>query len=421
MTTLGPKANWVHLETAAPQCLPADANGGRVDLVRHAGGTILFENAGKNDWLQTGELWQVGAGWRLTDAPTPGAQPLDAADLAAGKGNAAAQDPEALKLIDDLTALDKSAPPSSDAAASARHHLLRSDILEKIIAHVKAEQRDAWIRQLADSLSTAAQAGGTLDGPGMKRVLRLEQAVAEAMPGSNLAAYVAFREMQADYSVKIAAPKADFNKIQADWLERLGKFAQTYPKAEDTPDALLQLGMVSEFLNKDTEAKNWYRTLSRNFADKPQAAKAAGAIKRLDLEGQPLKLAAPLLTDPNTAFDIDQLNGKVVVVYYWASWNTQSVADFARLKSLLETYGSKGLEVLTVNLDGSIEEAKAYLARQKTVGTHLFQAGGLESKLATDYGILVLPNLFLVGKDGKVASRNVQIGNLEDELKKQMK
>jgi hypothetical protein len=51
----------------------------------------------------------------------------------------------------------------------------------------------------------------------------------------------------------------------------------------------------------------------------------------------------------------------------------------------------------------------------------LYQPGGLESPLARQYGIMVLPNLFLVGKDGKVVSRTVQMSNLEDEVKKLMK
>ena len=44
--------------------------------------------------------------------------------------------------------------------------------------------------------------------------------------------------------------------------------------------------------------------------------------------------------------------------------------------------------------------------------------GGLEDPLATNYGIMVLPNIFLVGKDGKVVSRTVQMNTLEDEIKK---
>jgi hypothetical protein len=418
LTTLSAKANWVHLETQAPQCVPADQSGARYDLVKHAGGTILYEVGGKNDWIQTGEMIQVGAAWRLVDAPTPGATPV--AD-ASGPGSESAKDPEVMKLIDQLTAHDKTAPPAGAGAALVRHHLDRADILERLIAKVKPEERDPWLRQVGDSLSTAAQAAAKDDKTAMTRLLRLEKALEAAVPGSNLAAYVTFREMQADYSQKISGEPSNFNKVQAEWVERLGKFVQAYPKAEDTPDALLQLGMVSEFLSKDVEAKNWYAKLKKDFPEKPQAQKAAGAVRRLELEGQPLKLAGPKLDDPNAAFDIGDLAGKVVIVYYWASWNTQSAGEFARLKALLDVNKGSGVELLAVNLDNKLDEAKAYVAAKAPPGTHLHQDGGLESKLATDYGTLVLPQVFLVGRDGKVVNRNAQVSTLDEEIKKLLK
>jgi hypothetical protein len=436
LTGLGPKANWIHLETQAPQCVPADQSGARYDLVKHAGGTILYEVGGKNDWIQTGEIIHVGSAWRLTDAPTPGATVV--ADAAGPAGSAkdpevmklidrltalaagSAKDPEVMKLIDRLTALDKEVPAASDGAALATHHLRRADLLEELVAKVKPEERDAWIRQVADSLSTAASQAGKGDKAAMSRLVRLEQSLAEKMPGSNLAAYVTYREMQADYSLKIS-DTAHFNKVQGDWLERLGKFVQTYPQGEDTPDALLQAGMVSEFLGKDVEAKNWYAKLKKDFADKLQAAKGAGAVRRLELEGQPFKLAGPLLNNSNEAFDSDQLNGKIVVVYYWASWNTQSVGDFAKLKALLDANKAAGVELVAVNLDGRPEEAKSFVQEKAPPGTHLYQQGGLEGKLATDYGIMVLPQVFLVGKDGKVVNRNAQIGALDEDIKKLLK
>ena len=177
--------------------------------------------------------------------------------------------------------------------------------------------------------------------------------------------------------------------------------------------------MVNEFLNKEVEAKNWYGVLVKNFPGTPPATKAAGAVARLELEGATLKLACPTLNDPNTTYNIEQSAGKVVVVYYWASWNSQSSGDFSKLKALADGQG-KGVEVVCVNLDNTAKEAHDFLATAPQVGIHLFQAGGLESKSATDYGVMVLPNLFLVGKDGKVVNRNVQINNLEDEVKKQL-
>jgi hypothetical protein len=422
LTKLTPKTTWLHLETAAPQCIPGDPAKGRADVIRHPRGTVLFDVGGGNDWLQTGEMIQVAANsWRLTGGPTPGAASPETD--ATAKGATPISDPEVQKLVEELTDLDKKVPASDGgpSAAVTKHHLARADVLEKIVGKVKAQEREPWIRQVADSLSTAAQSSPADDTAALERLRSLEAQLTKHLPGHNLTAYVTFREMQADYSRKISNKPPDFNKVQQEWLDRLAKFVQTYPKAEDTADALLQAGMVAEFLSKEVDAKNWYGQLARNFEDKPQGAKAKGAIERLNLEGQTLKLSGTLLNDPATAFDMESVRGKVVLVYYWASWNSQSPGDFSKLKSLLETHGSKGLEVVCVSLDGTPEDAKKFLKSSSAVGTQLYQAGGLESKLATDYGILVLPQMFLVGKDGKVINRNAQLGNVEDEIKKQLK
>jgi len=115
---------------------------------------------------------------------------------------------------------------------------------------------------------------------------------------------------------------------------------------------------------------------------------------------------------------MNRVRNKVVIVYYWASWNTQAGADFAKLRTLLNTYASKGVELVCVNLDNAPGDAQAYLSRNPTPGIHLHQPGGLDSPLATQYGVMVLPNLFLVGRDGKVVSRTVQVATLEDEVRK---
>jgi thiol-disulfide isomerase/thioredoxin len=359
---------------------------------------------------------QVGATWRLTSAPVPGAF----GEEPDKKGGAdVSENPKLMKAVEELTAHDRMAPPANSGPDPrvVEHHLKRADILERIIAEAKPEERDPWIRQVADSLSTAASSSPKADTRAMTRMMSLEQQLNDKMPGSNLAAYVTFRELQANYAISLSGDPKDFSKVQSEWVEKLAKFVAAYPKAEDTSDAMLQAGAVSEFLSKDVDAKNWYAQAVKNFAGKAQADKAAGAIKRLESEGQSLKIAAPTLNDPNKAFDIDQFKGKVVVVYYWASWNSQCANDFTKLKQLVDA--NKGVELLCVNLDTRGEEAKAFLMRHGEVpGVHLYQPGGQESKLATDYGIMSLPHLFLVNRDGTVASRTVQVNNLEDEIKK---
>ncbi|HTU93352.1 MAG TPA: thioredoxin-like domain-containing protein [Gemmataceae bacterium] len=424
LTKLGPKATWIHLETVAPQCVAPEGSAGRAEVVKHTRGTLLYDNGGSSDWIQTGEMYQIGSAWRLVSAPVPGASAPESSN---SKGGSVSLDdnPELQKLISELTELDKQVPPTGASGASpalAQHHLRRADILERIVAKVKPADRDPWIRQVADSLSTAAQSDPS-NTASMNRLLSLEQQLAKALPaGHALTAYVTYREMQADYSRGLPpnGKETNFNKIQEAWLARLAKFVQAFPNGEDTPDALLQAGMVSEFLNKEVEAKNWYKQLKDRFSDKPQARKAEGSIARLELEGKPLALSGPTLSDPNITFDIDQKRGKVVIVYYWASWNNQCTSDFAKLKGMMDANAGK-LDVVGVNLDNSLDEARKYLQSTPAPGTHLHQDGGLESKMATDYGIQVLPTIFVVGKDGKVVNRNGQIANLEDEVKKLVK
>jgi hypothetical protein len=71
-----------------------------------------------------------------------------------------------------------------------------------------------------------------------------------------------------------------------------------------------------------------------------------------------------------------------------------------------------------VNLDTSADEAKAFLAKNAAPPTHLHQPGGLESKLAIQYGITVLPSVFVLDKDGKCVNKSAQVGSLEEDVKK---
>jgi hypothetical protein len=416
LTKLTEKANWIHLETSAPECILAEQIGARGDLIRHARGTVLFESGGANDWFQVGPMIQVGAAWRIIDAPAPGAAVTEESKDGSKTMDL---DPKVQKLVEGLTTFDKQRVPSSGPEA-VRHHLSRADILEKIVNAIPAKERDPWIRQVADSLASAAQASGPKDVAPGQRLANLEKQLVQHMPGSNLTAYVVFRRLQADYSKKLEGDPKTFEKVQKEWVATLTTFVKDYPKAEDTPDAMLQLGMVSEFLGKDVEAKNWYAGLARNFPDKPQAPKAQGAARRLDMEGKPFHLAAPLLNNAATPFDISQMKGKVVIVYYWASWNGQAASDFARLKSIVTANG-RAVDLLSVNLDTTVEEARRFLGKNPVPGTHVYQPGGLDSRLATDYGVMMLPSVFVVGKDGKCVSRNAQISSVEDEVKKQLK
>jgi hypothetical protein len=419
---LGDKIRWVHLEAAPPQCTPADSTGMKADMIKYAQATVTYINEANNQPadLQIGEMILVGQAWRLIDAPVP-----SSAESSGSSDTSPAPTKELQALLDELKSLDDKAPkPDAPPAELAQYNLKRADILGKIADYftkpdLKAEEkakRDEWVRQQADCLSAAAQNAAAGDKTAYERLVALKDRIVKEQPGSNLAGHVVFCEMSADYAAKLNDGK-DIAKLQKDWVERLAQFVQDYPRCEDTPDALLQLGMVSELIGEEEKAKKWYELLIKDFPSSPQAEQAKGALRRLELVGKELELVGTPLGGGAT-FDLKTLKGKVVVVYYWASWNQQSGADFAKLKSLLGTYAAKGMEVVCVNLDDNPAAATSFLQKNPAAGVQLYEQGGLASKLAKPYGIQVLPTLFLVGKDNKVLSRTVQMTNVEDEVKK---
>jgi thiol-disulfide isomerase/thioredoxin len=412
------KVQWGGLEDAVPHCVPADTLGGKGDLLKYPSRSIRYDHGdNKHDWIQTGEMIRVGMAWRLVEGPIPGdAVPEEKKEEVKG-----VTDPELQQLLKKLAELDGKAPPPPTTpepnAEVCRYNLARAHLVEQIAPRVKPEEREQWVRQLADGLSTAAQNNTDKDKPILERLARLREQTVKTAAGGSLAAYVTFREMWAKSGPELARRGPGFAQAQAQWLEFLKKFVQEFPGAEDAPDALFQLAMNTEFNGKDGEAKKYYQELAK-LEKSPLAAKATGALRRLELVGHSMELAGPTLA--GGSFNLAQHRGKVIVVYYWASYCEPASADFVKLKHLLAAHAGK-VELVCVNVDEKQEDAQRFLKDISIPAVHLYQAGGLNSPLAMQYGIQGLPNLFLIGKDHNVVSRTVQINDLDDEVGKLLK
>src|SRR5688572_13832935 len=319
---------------------------------------------------------QVGLAWRLVDLVS---------EMESLENN---NDPRLAKLLAELSDLEKkiseipNVDPTKANAVLAGHYEQRANLAEKIVGLVEAKEKETWYKQIFDSLSSAIIAGSESS---KARLGNYRKQLVEKMPGSSLAAYATYREMWSEFAPKLAKDA----KAQEAWNDQLAKFVKDYPQADDTPDALHQLGMSSEFggADKEAEAAKYYHAIHTNFKDHHLAEWAQGAERRLKLTGNPLQLSG-ILTN-NMPFDISQVNGKVAVVCYWASHSTSGPADFARLKQALN--GQKDVVLVTVNLDAKVESATSFLAQHPLQAFHLLQAAkdgnGLRGAMANYYGI----------------------------------
>ena len=69
-------------------------------------------------------------------------------------------------------------------------------------------------------------------------------------------------------------------------------------------------------------------------------------------------------------------------------------------------------------MDNDQQIAVDSIKKARLTWPQIYESGGLESRPATELGILTLPTMLLLDKKGRVISRNIHISEVEVEIKK---
>lgn len=143
-------------------------------------------------------------------------------------------------------------------------------------------------------------------------------------------------------------------------------------------------------------------------------------------EAQALALLAENVTEtayPNIVLDdmykekhsLSDLDGNVILLYFWSAELPLCNNINAELKELYEKYHEDGFEVYHVSVDGSralwIEAVRA----QQLPWTSLF--GGNDPQLFTLYNIVELPMAYIISRDGTIETCSLDPKTLESEIK----
>ncbi len=406
------KAKWIHVELWTPETVPADEFQGRTDFVRHRNAGVLVDTGADNRAVtfQLGELVQVGRAWKLVDGPLPGTPTMDAGPVAGGP-----EFPEAVQ--DALKKLQEMTPPAYGTPEYTKYQSARAAILADVVTKLQGHEAQAiFIKQLLDAYVAAAEGGDSEAG---KQLLAWRDQIDKVAKGTPLAGFAAFRVLSLEYSQKLMSastkPK-EIGDVQTWWRESLAAFIKAYPSTDETPEALYRLALAEEQNGRtgEAEAKEHYSAIVKNFASHQLAGQAAGSIRRLSSEGQPLELAGTTL-DGKT-IDLGRATGRATIVYFWGSYHGGLKADAKELADLEKKFEGK-LNIVTVCLDTNATVAAQSVRDAGLPGVHLFAADG---SLGVKYGIIGT-HMMIVDKDGKVANKNAQLAFAGEDLEKLVK
>ena len=104
---------------------------------------------------------------------------------------------------------------------------------------------------------------------------------------------------------------------------------------------------------------------------------------------------------------VSQHRGKVVIVTFWASWCGPCRRELPMLAHVQKTVGRDQLEVIAVNYKEPRRDFLRTLRGNPEVKlTYVHDKGTVSAR----YGVDRLPNMFIIGRDGRIAHTHIGYG-----------
>lgn len=122
-----------------------------------------------------------------------------------------------------------------------------------------------------------------------------------------------------------------------------------------------------------------------------------------------------------TEVDIAKLKGKVVLIDFWATWCGPCIAEIPNVVENYRKYHSKGFEVIGITLESTPDDLKkmtSFAQKNGMVWPQYFDGKGWQNDLGRKFGINAIPAMFLLDKEGRIASSNARGEKLESEIKR---
>lgn len=104
--------------------------------------------------------------------------------------------------------------------------------------------------------------------------------------------------------------------------------------------------------------------------------------------------------------DLAKMKGKVVLIDFWATWCGPCVAELPHVLDAYSKFHDKGFEIVGISFDSDRAKLERMMTEKQMTWPQFFDGTGWKNEFGQRYGIRGIPTMWLVNKDGKLASKN---------------
>ena len=128
--------------------------------------------------------------------------------------------------------------------------------------------------------------------------------------------------------------------------------------------------------------------------------------------GQPMPKCNVSALGGGQTLELNQYKDKVIYVDFWASWCGPCAKSFPFLNEIHKQLNDKGLQIVGVNLDENMDDAKAFLAKYPSSFTVM---ADISKQCAKDFDVKAMPSSYLIDRKGNV--QHIHMGFRSGEAK----
>ena len=178
------------------------------------------------------------------------------------------------------------------------------------------------------------------------------------------------------------------------------------------------LGVSLAYLHLDDRARAEFTAFVNQDNDLPDLhQRAERYVERVELARARMAPAFALTTLDGQYVTMDSLQGKVVLIDFWATWCGPCREALPHIREIARKFAGQPLVVLSVSMDSDDAKWRDFVSKNGMTWLQ-YRDGRFTGPMATRFDVTAIPSTFSIDADGVLEDQHVGDSNIEGKLKK---
>jgi thiol-disulfide isomerase/thioredoxin len=167
----------------------------------------------------------------------------------------------------------------------------------------------------------------------------------------------------------------------------------------------------------DTAKAQFEQFVKMKPSDHPDHQRALRFIEQPELARARMAPPFSIKTADGARISMDDLQGKVVLLDFWAIWCVPCREALPHIKQVAKKFHGEPLVILSISLDANEEKWKEFITKNEMTWPQ-YRDGGFTGPISRMFSVNAIPHTFTVDADGVLQDEHIGDASMEGKLKK---